>query len=192
MRFVVLLGLLLLSSSPPLHARELAGIDVPEIVRLHDDNDPLSLNGAGIRRTLFADVYVGALYLPQPAQDLAGILRTPGAKRFSMHFIRSEIRPEKLVPVWNRGFEKNLSPEEFRALRPRIANFNGLFPTLRKGDRVDIDMLPGIGTQVWINDKLRGRVTGDDFARALLHIWLGEHPADTGLKRALLGGNNTQ
>jgi long-chain acyl-CoA synthetase len=43
--------------------------------------------------------------------------------------------------------------------------------------------------QVWINDRLRGKVAGDDFARALLRIWLGEHPADSGLKEALLGGN---
>jgi hypothetical protein len=192
MRFVVLLGLLLLSSSPPLHARELAGINIPDSVRLHPNDDPLSLNGAGIRRKLFVGIYVGALYLPQPARDLAGILRMAGAKRFSMHFIHAEIRPEKLVPVWKRGFEENLSPEEFRALRPRIANFNGLFPTLRKGDRVDIDMLPGVGAQVWINGKLRGKVAGDDFARALLHIWLGKRPADADLKRALLVGDGGQ
>ena len=114
-----------------------------------------------------------------------------GAKRMSLHFVYKEIDVQKLVTAWNEGFEKNLPPEQFRALRTRIANFNGLFPTLHKGDRVDIDILPradkGATTQVWINGTLRGKVGGGDFARALLLIWLGEHPVDADLKQALLG-----
>lgn len=189
MRYVAVLCLILLSWLPPLQAREVAGVTVPDNVQLHADGSSLNLNGAGIRRKFFIDVYVGALYLTQPAQDLAGILALQGAKRISMQFVHNEVRAEKLVSAWNEGFENNLTAEEFRALRPRIANFNGLFPSLRKGDRVDIEIMPTGGTQVWINDALRGKVAGADFARALLHIWLGEHPADAGLKQALLGGD---
>lgn len=188
MRILALLSLLMLTGLPTLHAQELAGVRVPETVRLHQGSGALALNGAGVRRKLFVGIYVGALYLPQPARDLATILDMPGAKRFSMHFVQPEIPPEKLVPVWKQGFRENLSPDAFASLRPRIANFNGLFPALREGDRVDIDLIPGIGTQVWINGDLRGKVAGDDFARALLHIWLGERPADAALKRALLSG----
>lgn len=188
MRVLALLSLCLLIGLPALHAQELAGARVPETARLHQDSSTLSLNGAGVRRKLFVGIYVGALYLPQPSRDPATILDMPGAKRFSMHFVHPEIPPEKLVPVWKQGFRDNLSPEAFTSLRPRIANFNGLFPTLRRGDRVDIDLIPGSGTQVWINDELRGKVAGDDFAHALLHIWLGERPADAALKQALLGG----
>lgn len=189
MRYLVLCGFILLNWLTPVQAREVAGIAIPEQVRTHADDASLTLNGAGLRRKLFVTIYVGALYLPEPAREVDEIIAMPGAKRFSMHFVHKEITPDKLVPVWNTGFEKNLPADKFRALRPRIANFNGLFPTLRKGDRVDLDILPGRGVQVWINGKLRGKVTGDDFSRALLRIWLGEHPADTGLKRALLGGD---
>lgn len=191
MRYLVLCGLILLNWLTPLQiqARELAGVTILEQVRTHADDTPLTLNGAGLRRKLFVTLYVGALYLPEPAQDADEIFTMPGAKRFSMHFVHKEISADKLVPVWNAGFQKNLPAEKFRALRPRIANFNGLFPTLRKGDRVDIDILPARGVQVWINGKLRGKVTGDDFSKALLRIWLGEHPADADLKQALLGGD---
>jgi hypothetical protein len=188
MRHLLLCSCLLLSALTPVQARELAGIAIPEQARVHTDAAPLTLNGAGMRRKLFVSLYVGALYLPKPSRDADEIIAMPGAKRFSMHFVHKEITPDKLVPVWNEGFEKNLGAEKFRALRPRIANFNGLFPTLRRGDRVEIDFLPGRGVQVWINDRLRGKVAGDDFSRALLRIWLGEHPADSGLKKALLGG----
>ncbi|HEY9198915.1 MAG TPA: chalcone isomerase family protein, partial [Gammaproteobacteria bacterium] len=125
-------------------------------------------------------------------RDAAAVLDQPGAKRMSLQFVYKEIRAEKLVSAWNEGFERNLPPNQFRALRPRIANFNGLFPTLRQGDRVDIDFLPradkGAVTQVWINGVLRGKVRGADFARALLQIWLGDYPVDADLKQALLGG----
>lgn len=188
-RLVLLLALLIALSAA--QALELAGVSMEETVKTHADGIELKLNGAGIRQRFFMDIYVGALYLPQPARDTAAVLDQRGAKRMSLHFVYKEIDAETLVAAWNEGFEKNLPPEQFRALRPRIANFNGLFPTLRKGDRVDIDILPraekGATTQVWINGTLRGKVGGGDFARALLQIWLGQHPVDADLKQALLG-----
>lgn len=189
MRYATLLIVLLFIGLAPVQAREIAGVTVPEAVKLHSADKTLKLNGAGVRRKFFLNIYIGALYLPRAAQDAESVLVMPGAKRVSMQFVYSEVRPEKLIPIWNKGFEDNLSPEALRALRPRIANFNGMFPTLRKGDRVDIDIVPGVGTQVWVNDNLRGKVSGDDFAKALLRIWLGERPAGKALKRALLGGN---
>ena len=36
--------------------------------------------------------------------------------------------------------------------------------------------------------QLRGGVTRPEFFQALLGIWLGPHPADEQLKKALLGG----
>jgi len=35
--------------------------------------------------------------------------------------------------------------------------------------------------------KSLGLIEGDDFFRALLMVWIGEHPADTSLKKGLLG-----
>lgn len=189
MRYVPLLAVLLLTGLAPVQAREIAGVTVPEAVKLYPTDETLHLNGAGIRRKLFMSIYVGALYLPRATQEAEKVISMPGGKRLSMQFVYSEIPPEKLIPIWNQGFEDNLSPDVLRKLRPRIANFNGFFPTLRKGDRVDIDIIPGVGTQVWINDTLKGKVGGDDFAKALLRIWIGEKPADKALKRALLVGN---
>ena len=190
MRRLILL-FALLTCLPAARALDLAGVTVADSVKTHAYGTELKLNGAGIRQRFFMDIYIGALYLPQPTRDAAAVLNLHGAKRMSLHFVHKEVDAEKLVAAWTEGFEKNLPPEQFRALRPRIANFNGLFPTLRKGDRIDIDILPradkGATTQVWLNGTLRGKVGGGDFARALLQIWLGEHPVDADLKQALLG-----
>lgn len=188
-----LVPLIVLLLCLPAQALELAGVAVPEKIYTNADGTALRLNGAGLRQRFFVNVYVGALYLPQPAHDSTAALELAGAKRMSLHVLHREIAAEKLVSAWNEGFEKNLPPQQFRALRPRIANFNGLFPVLRRGDRVDIDIVPrtdkGLATQVWINGALRGKVGGADFARALLLVWLGDRPVDADLKQALLGGD---
>jgi len=41
-------------------------------------------------------------------------------------------------------------------------------------------------TQVQINGELKGSIAGADFNRALLKVWLGDEPADTDLKQAML------
>ena len=39
-----------------------------------------------------------------------------------------------------------------------------------------------------LNGEVKGQsIPGYDVYRALLRVWLGDHPASTGLKKALLG-----
>lgn len=168
-------------------AREVAGVVVPEGATVGDA--ALVLNGAGIRRKFFIKVYVGALYLPHRAQATAAVLDMPGPTRVTMHVLYDEIAAHKLVSAWNDGFEANLSANERSALAPRIDAFNALFDTVREGDEVRLDYVPEAGTQVFIRGQLRGTIPGADFHRALLKVWLGDHPADAGLKAAMLGGD---
>jgi len=59
--------------------------------------------------------------------------------------------------------------------------------TAKAGDVIYIDFLPGTGTRITVNGGVRGVIPGDDFSRALLRIWLGDHPADGDLKKGMLG-----
>jgi hypothetical protein len=43
---------------------------------------------------------------------------------------------------------------------------------------------------VYIADELRGTIEGADFFQAVLRIWLGDKPADSGLKRGMLGAQS--
>ncbi len=187
MRQLARLCFVLLLWLPHVEAVEIAGVTLPDKVQLHTDSVALELNGAGIRSKFFMNIYVGALYLPQPANSTDAILAMPGAKRVSMHILYSELSQEKLAAAWTEGFAGNTTPEQYTALQARIDSFNALFPTLRKGDRVDIDIHPEHGTQVWLNDKQLGAIDGADFANAVLSIWLGDKPADKSLKQGLLG-----
>ena len=94
---------------------------------------------------------------------------------------------EKLVNGWNDGFKNNNSNKELVKLKTQIDQFNNLFITVKKGDVINLDFIPTTGTSVVINGKTRGLVEGDDFFTTLLKIWLGEEPADSDLKEAMLG-----
>jgi hypothetical protein len=169
-------------------AKELAGVTLPETVAL-GARPPLVLNGAGIRSKFFIKVYVGALYLPARTRDADAVLHHTGPVAMHMHFLHSEVAKEKLVNAWNEGFEANLDAAERARLGARIERFNGLFRTVRQGDVIRLDYLPGTGTTVSINNETHGVIEGEDFMQAWLRIWLGREPADAGLKQGLLGAD---
>ncbi|MFN3862636.1 MAG: chalcone isomerase family protein, partial [Roseateles sp.] len=59
---------------------------------------------------------------------------------------------------------------------------------LNSGDSFSVDYVPGIGSTVLLNGKAIGETIKEpEFFSALLRIWLGDKPADDGLKDALLG-----
>jgi hypothetical protein len=41
---------------------------------------------------------------------------------------------------------------------------------------------------VSVNGAVKGTITGDDFSRAFISIWLGNEPPNPELKAGLLGG----
>jgi hypothetical protein len=170
-------------------AKEVAGVKLPDTVTLAADQPALVLNGAGVRSKFFVKVYVGALYLPVRATDAASIVRHTGPVAVHMHFLHSEVSKEKLVDAWNDGFSANLADAERAKLKDRIDRFNALFRTVRRGEVVQLQYLPGDGTHVVINGQKQGAIEGEDFMHAWLKIWLGEKPADGDLKRAMLGGD---
>jgi hypothetical protein len=185
--FVICAVFILMFAVQSASARKIAGVDVPPSVTI--DNKVLVLNGAGIRKKLFIKVYVGALYLTGKRTTTGQILADPGAKSIVMNFLYKEVSAKRTVDGWNKGFADNSTAKEVKALQERINQFNSLFSTVYKGDEIRLDYLPGEGTQVRINGTLKGSVPGEDFYQALLKIWLGPKPADTGLKDDMLGSS---
>lgn len=183
-RIAALLAVLLVTA--PAAAREVAGLTVPDRLTL-DGAPPLVLNGAGVRKKLFVEVYVGALYLAQPDHDAQRIIDAGGPRAMRLAFLR-EVDAGRLAGAWSEGVAANHGEAERRALDERLARFNAMMRDVRRGDVLRIDLVAGGQTRVLFNDQPRGSIDGADFQRALLRVWLGERPADAGLKRALLAG----
>ena len=175
----------LLSVSTHVLAKKIKDVDIAETVTT-SANVSLNLNGAGIRTKFFFDIYIGALYLEQKTDKVEKIL-AGGTNRVTMHILYKELSKEKLTDGWVSGFESNNTDEQFKKLEARLTEFSNLFLSLKKGDVVQIDYSETSGTQVRINNELRGSIQGGDFNTALLKVWLGKKPADSGLKKDMLG-----
>lgn len=165
----------------------IADTNIPETVSHSAQSTKLTLNGAGMRTKFIFDIYIGSLYLETKQRTPKDVYKTHGEKRISMHFLYDEVSKEKLINGWNDGFENNHTKEELKNLKTQIDQFNSLFISVKKGDVVNLNIIPTTGTKVVINNKVMGLVEGDNFFTALLKIWLGDEPADSDLKEAMLG-----
>lgn len=167
-----------------LRAGELAGVTMADQVEV--DGTSLTLNGLGLRKKSIIKVYVAGLYVTEPSKDAAAIVGSPAPKRIVMHFLTNKANKQKMDAAWREGFEAN-SPSEYGGLAERVATFADLFGDMKDGDRISLTIVPGQPTVAELNGQQRGTVDGDDFGRALLRVWLGDHPPSDDLKRGMLG-----
>jgi hypothetical protein len=155
--------------------------------RFPSEGSTLILNGLGMRQeTIFkVNVYVAALYLTKPSPDANAILGAPAPYELILHFLR-DVGAKDIDKGWAEGFEKNAqghTPLE----QERVATLTGWMTDIKAGQRLQFSFLPGVGLRVTVNGAIKGTISGDDFGRAFLSIWLGV-PPNPEVKAGLLGG----
>ncbi|MDH5326544.1 MAG: chalcone isomerase family protein [Gammaproteobacteria bacterium] len=166
-------------------AREISGVVFPESVSVQGSK--LVLNGAGIRSKFFFSIYVGALYLSERAAKPQDVFDNANSKRVVMHVLYKDLEAAKITAAWDEGFKKNNSSKDYESLQDRLQTFNSFFNDSKTGDVILLDYIPDSGTRMTFNNELRGTIPGRDFYTALLKVWLGDRPADSNLKEAMLG-----
>lgn len=178
----------LLVAALPVRAFRLDGIEFADRITLA--GQPLLLNGAGFRAVAMFKGYAAALYVAERAGDPATLIAAPGPKRLQMRMLL-DVPAAEFVKAFRKGVARNTPAAEAAALADRMAQFEALMDgvgSLRKGDVVDLDFVPGSGLRFSLNGRFRGSpLAGADFYAALLRIFLGERPVDRELKRGLLG-----
>ncbi len=182
-----LMMLLAVVFTTSVNARQLDNVTLPDSVTLKGTDVALQLNGMGYRTKFIFDIYVGALYTESKVNSRDAVQALTGPKRIVMHMVYDEVSHKKMADAWNEGFEENNSAEQLGKLQSRLKTFISYFPDLKEGDVVLLDYIPATGTQMIINGEAKGIIEGADFYVALLDVWLGEEPADEGLKDAMLG-----
>ncbi len=150
----------------------------------------LQLNGAGVRTRAFFKVYVAGLYVPQKAADAAALLAQKGARRIAITMLRS-VDAETFAGALNDGLRSNHTEAQLAGWKSQIETLNANLKAVgeaRKGDLIHFEFVPETGTRVAVNGQARGSVIpGEDFFAAVLRIWIGDKPVDSGLKKGLLG-----
>lgn len=150
----------------------------------------LLLNGSGTRYKAVFKVYNAHLYLPEKAQSYDQIAQMPGAKRLEIHMLR-DIDANELGKLFTKGIEHNTPRQHLGQVLPSMVQMGALFAhekRLHQGDSFALDWVPEVGLTISINGQARQPQFADPaFFHALLAIWLGDKPADSHLKQALLG-----
>lgn len=182
----VLLGVLL-PALPLLQAAELAGTRFDDGVNL--GGQALKLNGLGLRTVFVVKAYVAGLYVSERSRNVDELLAQKGPRRLTLKML-IDMSPERMVRSFNEGLEKNHTEAELLALRPAIDQLIATMKALgttRKGDSVDIESIDD-QTRLSVNGKFIGEaIASSTLFAAILRIFLGPHPADSDLKRGLLG-----
>ncbi|UCF03589.1 MAG: chalcone isomerase family protein [Deltaproteobacteria bacterium] len=167
------------------NAEEIGGINMPE--SLKTGQTTLMLNGAGVRKKFFVDVYVGGLYLREKTQDPKAIIAADEPMAIRLHIVSSMVTSKKMEKAWREGFEKatggNIEPIKFQ-IEELISVFR---EEIKENDSYDMIYVPGKGVQVFKNNESRPTIGGLPFKKALFGIWLSDKPAQKSLKKAMLG-----
>jgi hypothetical protein len=170
------------------NAAEVAGVRIDDKTRVA--NADLALNGAGLRKRAFFQVYAIGLYLAQKSSSTAAVLEQPGPKRVSIHMLR-DVSADAFNEALADGIRANHPEAEAKALEPRVKELTAIIAELKeakKGMAIALDW-DGTETRLLVHGKPMGRpIPGEDFYRALLRIWIGDKPVQDDLKKALLGG----
>jgi len=165
-------------------AVELGGVNMEDKTVVNGQT--LVLNGAGVRKKFFIKVYVGGLYLPAKMSNPASILASDSPRRMVMHFVYS-VSKDQMCEAWQEGLDAN-TPNSSAEVKGGFKTLCSLMDAIPKGNRLVVTYVPGTGTVVEVNGKVKGTIPGKATADAIVATWIGPKPAmGDDFKNAVLG-----
>jgi hypothetical protein len=175
----------LAAPATPAIAASLAGVTVPDTVQVGDQQ--LVLNGLGLRSKLFIKVYVAALHLAQKQHDAAAIMAADTPRQMSSFFLYG-VKTSQMCDGWSEGLEANVANPSAE-VQAAFKTLCGYMEDVPKGNRMVLTYVPGTGTTVEVNGKVKGTLPGKATADAILSTWIGPEPGPgEDFKKAILGG----
>jgi len=169
----------------------MAQVEVGEVTlpsTLNYGGQDMVLNGAGIRKkAIVLKLYSGGLYLTKKSSDAKAILNSDDNMAIRLVITSSFVSSEAMSEAVTEGFEASTGGNT-NSIASEMKNFMGLFSDeIVEGDTFDITYQNGTGVVSYKNGKKLGTIKGEKFRKALFGIWLGNDPADSKLKKAMLG-----
>ena len=179
----------LAEQSPSLSSiTQVEGVNLPKIFQWNDRVLPLS--GAGLRTQYFFNVAVIALYGSSSYSEATGSPLIDFPAVVEIHFLR-DVDWDDITGELDLGLKANQTKEEMVNLSPAIKQLNEVIKTageVKDGSSVSLLMREN-EVEVRLNNKLLGTNSTPGLGKALLKIWLGDHPVQESVKKALLGKN---
>ena len=170
----------------PVLAAEVGGVKLDDKARSAGRSS--CSTAPAMRTKMMFKVYVGSLYLPAKATDLAGVL-AKGPRRIQINLLRNLTADQLRRRAGRRPQGQQFDRGDGRgqgADRPDGVDHEG-FREVKEKDVVTLDFVDD-ATKIGLNGADKGVIPGEAFNKALTRIWLGDKPAQADLKKAMLGG----
>lgn len=180
-RIVLMLSILAFNS---INAKSLADVNLEDSLNVLDNT--LVLNGIALRKKLFIKVYVGGLYLKSMSHNASEILSSDSPRVMVMKFLYN-VSKDKMCDAWIDGVKDNFK-EATSEVNSNIKSLCDMMEDVPKGGEIKVTYIPGNGSEVSVNSKVKGSLSGKATADAILSTWLGEDPGPgAGFKNMILG-----
>lgn len=175
----------------PAHAIIESGVEFEEIAVVATPTSaprPLELCSTGLLRwkRLFRG-YAAALYRDDCAERQPDLAST--SMRLELSYFWA-IDGRRFGEAAEKLLRRNLAPDAFAAIEPRMRELHASYRSVKPGDRYALTWTPGSGLELALNGRSLALVDGTDFARAYFDLWLGDAPMDEKLRNALLARRN--
>jgi len=164
-------------------AANIHGITVEPTVKIGEEL--LHLNGSGLRKKFFFNIYLGSFYAQEKVSSPDQVLQVSGGKLIRMNFIYPKVQRLNVLGAFVEGFNNN-SPALNRSAEVKtfISWFKNDFVA---GDVVDLAIDHEGTVTAFHNFNQLGSLHSPELAKGILLIYFGSHPADKNLKRGMLG-----
>ncbi|GHC52653.1 chalcone isomerase family protein [Ulvibacter litoralis] len=165
---------------------EVGSVTLPNTVNFGGQD--LLLNGAGIRKkAMVLKLYSGGLYLGKKSSDAKSIVSGDETMAIKLVITSSFVSSEAMSEAVLEGFNASTGGD-MSMIASEIKKFISFFEAeIVENDTFDITYQKGKGVVSYKNGKELGTIAGMNFKKALFGIWLGNDPADSKLKKAMLG-----
>lgn len=165
---------------------KISGNVMPNVMKV--GTEYLKMNGGGIREKMFLDLYVGVLYLQEKTTDANAIINADQPMAVKIKIISGMVDNENFEEAIREGFD-NSTNNNIAPIKDRMEKMikEGFKDDIETNDVYDLVYQPNIGCILYRNNVSLVTVKGLDFKKALFGIWLGNVPADEGLKKKMLG-----
>lgn len=172
-------------SATEAHALEIEGYNFPADAQAA--GQAVKLVGAGVRTKWMMNVYVLGAYQATVTRKASFLVGSDEPKMLWLHMLRG-IDASKMRDAIDEGLEKNVGSAERARIQGDVDKIKAAFPaTVGKGLDIQFIHSPSAGFVLKIGGAQKVASADKALSKAMWSIWFGSHPADSDLKKGVLG-----
>lgn len=154
-------------------------------------NTELQVMGIGMAQELRTDIYLGAIFAPADVKTIDAAMADNVPKRMSIKIVAEKWSARELGRTIKERIALNNPRPIWQAQGANIVALGNTFKdNLVRGDTVNFDHVPGVGTEISINGSKLNTIRSTSFFVLLMNAWVGDLPPSQAFKAAVAGTDN--